>query len=320
VITHLSPASKGTSATAWPSRLLLAEMLKLLMRLHRPLLGLLAALGFTAALSPAFAWLSKQVVQRVEAGETDPWALLPEFLPLFVLISAGLFIAEFGQKMLSNVMEFRLVIALQRSYLERRQLANVPQDVAHVLYGSDVAKKGFQVIYQDAWKIVTVTASVLIWQLSIGPEWIPLLLASIVPTALFVWFFGARIQRGSREILDLQSKITEATGNEQRSHLHAHQERLFRVNLRFHVLKWLAEDASDVVMWLAFAASVAAVYWLHIGNSVRDISLAELSALVVNLRLLVKPLGDIGRVYTRWREAYPALQRSLTPEDAAVGA
>jgi hypothetical protein len=62
------------------------------------------------------------------------------------------------------------------------------------------------------------------------------------------------------------------------------------------------------------------IYWLHIGSSVRDISLAELSALVVNLRLLVKPLGDIGRVYTRWREAYPALLRSLTPEDAAVGA
>lgn len=305
---------RATSAAAWPSRLLLVEMAKLLMRLHKPLFGLLAALGLTAALSPAFAWLSKQIVQRIEAGETDPWHLLPEFLPLFLLISVGLFIAEFGEKMLSKVMEFRLIIALQRSYLERRQLANVPQDVAHVLYGSDVAKKGFQVIYQDAWKIVTVTTSVLLWQLSIGPEWIPLLLASIAPTALFVWFFGARIQRGSREILDLQSKITEATGKEQRSHLHAHQEQLFRVNLRFHVLKWMAEDASDVVMWLAFASAVALAYWLSIGTSVRGITLAELSALVVNLRLLVKPLGDIGRVYTRWREAYPALQRSLTPE------
>ncbi|MDO9405500.1 MAG: hypothetical protein Q7T87_15805 [Polaromonas sp.] len=293
-------------------------MLMLLAQLRFPLFGLMATLGMTAALSPAFAWLSKRVVGRIEKGETDPWGLLPEFLPLFLLISIGLFIAEFGEKMLSKVMEFRLVIALQRSYLERRQLANVSQDVAHVLYGSDVAKKGFQVIYQDSWKIVTVTASVLIWQLSIGPEWIPLLLASILPTALFVWFFGARIQKGSREILDLQSRITEATGNEQRASLHAHQEKLFRVNLRFHVLKWLAEDASDVVMWLSFAASVGIAYWLDLGASVRGISLAELTALVVNLRLLVKPLGDIGRVYTRWREAYPALLRSLTPEDRSA--
>lgn len=298
-------------------RHLLPEMFRLLARLALPLSGLLLALGIYAALSPAFAWLSKQVVHRIEKGETDPWSLLPEFLPLFLAISAGLFVAEFSEKMLSKVMEFRLIIALQRSYLERRLAANVPQDVAHVLYGSDVAKKGFQVLYQDSWKIVTVTSSVLIWQLSIGPEWIPLLVASVVPTVVFVWFFGARIQKGSREILDLQSQITEATGNEQRERLHDRQERLFRVNLRFHVLKWLAEDASDVVMWLAFAASVGLAYWFSLDSSVRGITLAELSALVVNLRLLVKPLGDIGRVYTRWREAYPALLRSLTPERAA---
>ena len=149
--THANLGAKAASPAAWPSRLLLLEMLKLLMRLRWPLAGLLASLGCTAALAPAFAWLSKQVVQRVEAGETEPWNLLPEFLPLFLLICVGLFVAEFGEKMLSKVMEFRLIIALQRSYLERRQLANVPQDVAQVLYGSDVAKKGFQVIYQDSW-------------------------------------------------------------------------------------------------------------------------------------------------------------------------
>lgn len=307
----------ATVPTQPPARRLLAEMFKLLARLYLPLFGLWGALGITAALMPSFAWLSKQVVGRIERGETDPWSLLPEFLPLFLAISTGLFIAEFGEKMLSKVMEFRLIIALQRSYLERRLSANIPQDVAHVLYGSDIAKKGFQVMYQDAWKIVTVIASVLIWQLSLGPEWIPLLVASVLPTILFVGFFGPRIQKSSREILDLQSKITEATGNEQRDHLHAHQERLFRVNLRFHILKWLAEDASDVVMWLAFAVAVSIAYSFNIGGSVRNITLAELSVLVVNLRLLVKPLGDIGRVYTRWREAYPALLRSLTPESKA---
>lgn len=298
-------------------RRLLVEMARLLAPHLLPLGGLLLALAITAALSPAFAWLSKEVIHRIEKGETDPWSLAPEFLPLFLAITTGLFIAEFGEKMLTKVLEFRLVIALQRSYLDRRAASNTSQDVAHVLYGSDVAKKGFQVLYQDAWQIITITTSVLLWQLSIGPEWIPLLLASVVPTALFVWFFGSRIQKGSREILDLQSEITDATGNEQRSRLHDRQERLYRVNLRFHIFKWLAEDASDVVMWLAFAVAVGVAYWLSLGSSVRSITLAELSALVVNLRLLAKPLGDIGRVYTRWREAYPALLRSLTPEQAA---
>jgi len=311
-------AQAGTPELA--ARRLLVEMFKLLGKLYLPLAGLLFSLVITAALSPSFAWLSKQVVERIERGETDPWSLLPEFLPMFLGISAGLFIGEFGEKMLSKIMEFRLIIALQRSYLERRQHASVSKDVAHVLYGSDVAKKGFQVIYQDAWRIVTVTASVLIWQLSLGPEWIPLLLASVLPTVIYVWFFGPRIQKGSREILDLQSKITEATGKEQRANLHTHQEQLFRVSLRFHVLKWLAEDASDVVMWLAFAVAVSIAYSLNIGGSIRNITLAELSVLVVNLRLMAKPLGDIGRVYTRWREAYPALLRSLTPENKAESA
>jgi ABC-type multidrug transport system fused ATPase/permease subunit len=291
-------------------------MLRMLARQAWPLGGLLLALGITAALSPSFAWLSKQVVRRIEKGETDPWSLLPEFLPLFLAITTGLFIAEFSEKMLTKVLEFKLIIALQRSYLDRRQAANTSQDVAHVLYGSEVAKKGFQVLYQDAWKIITITTSVLIWQLSIGPEWIPLLLASVLPTVAFVWFFGSRIQKGSREILDLQSDITDATGSEQRGRLHERQERWFRVAMGMHILKWLAEDASDVVMWLSFCVAVGLAYWLDFGGLVRSITLADLSALVVNLRLLVKPLGDIGRVYTRWREAYPALLRSLTPERA----
>jgi len=53
--------------------------------------------------------------------------------------------------------------------------------------------------------------------------------------------------------------------------------------------------------------------WLDVGPSLSDITLAELSALVINLRLLSKPLGNVGRVYTRWQEAYPALVRSLIP-------
>jgi len=300
-------------AGSWPSMLLAGEMARLLMRLWLPLGGLLAALAVGAALSPAFAWLTKRVVAGIEAGVTDPWSLLPEFAPLFLVISSGLFVAQFGEKILSKVMEYRLIIALQRTYLERRQKADVPQDVAHVLYGSDVAKKGFQVIYQDSWKIVTVVSSVFLWQLSIGPQWLPFLVVSALPTIFFVWFFGNRIRYRSREILDLQSRISEATGSGERARLHHHQERFFIANLRLHVLKWLAEDASDVVMWVSFVAAVGVAYVLGIGASVRDISLAELSALAVNLKLLSKPLGDVGRVYTRWQEAHPALVRSLVP-------
>ncbi|MFN3986739.1 MAG: hypothetical protein ACK4KV_14685 [Rhodocyclaceae bacterium] len=296
-----------------PSRLLAVEMARTLFRLWLPLAGLLSATAAAAALSPSFAWLTKRVVAAIEAGVTDPWRLLPEFVPFFLAISIGLVAVEFGEKILNKVVEYRLIIAMQRSYLEKRQKADVSQDVAHVLYGSDVAKKGFQVIYKDSWKIVTVVTSVLLWQLSIGAQWLPVLVVSALPTIFFVWFFGSRISHRSREILDLQSRISEATGSGERSRLHHHQERFVSTSVRLHILKWLAEDASDIVMWTSFAAVAAIAYVLGIGPSVKDISLAELSALAVNLKLLAKPLGDIGRVYTRWQEAHPALIRSLVP-------
>lgn len=292
---------------------LLLEMLQVLLRLRWILCGFLGASALGAALSPAFAWLSKVTVQRIEQGEVNPLALLPEFLPFFLAITLGLVLADFGESILSKLLETRLVIVMQRSYLERHQHGNIPQDVAHVLFGSDVAKKGFQVIYKDIWAIITVTTSVLLWQLSLGAQWVPLLILSMLPTVYFVWYYGHRIGHTSLHILDTQSSIAETTASRDQSLLYGHQERYYLAVLRLHVLKWLAENASDLVMWTSFTLLALLAMWLGFGPSLADITLAELSALAINLRLLSKPLGNVGRVYTRWQEAYPALMRSLLP-------
>lgn len=289
------------------------EMMRVLLRLRWTLLFLLGSAGMSAALSPAFAWLSKNTVQRIEAGEVDPWALLPEFLPLFLAITIGLILADFAESILSKLLETRLIIVMQRSYLERHAHGNVSQDVAHVLYGSDVAKKGFQVIYRDLWNIITVTSSVLLWQLSLGAQWVPLLILSMIPTLIFVWFFGRRIRHSSQQILDTQSGIAETASKRDQHSLHGYQERYFLVVLNMHVFKWFAENASDIVLWLSFAGLALLSMSLGVGPALSDITLAELTALVINLRLLSKPLGNVGRVYTRWQEAYPALVRSLIP-------
>ncbi len=305
------PVSSELKYRAW--KLLLREMARVLLRLRWTLLCLLGAAALAAALSPAFAWLSKSTVQRIEQGEVDPWALLPEFLPLFLAITAGLILADFAESILSKLLETRLIIVMQRSYLERHTLGNVSQDVAHVLFGSDVAKKGFQVIYKDIWTIITVTSSVLLWQLSLGAHWVPVLVLSMVPTLLFVWFFGRRIRHSSQQILDTQSGIAETAGSRDQQSLYGHQERYYFAVLNMHVSKWFAENASDVVLWVSFAGLALLAMWLDVGPALADITLAELSALIINLRLLSKPLGNVGRVYTRWQEAYPALVRSLIP-------
>lgn len=292
---------------------LLAEMMRVLFRLRWILFGFMGATALGAALSPAFAWLSKVTVQRIEQGEIEPLALLPEFLPFFFAITLGLILADFGESILSKLLETRLVIVMQRSYLERHRHGNTPQDVAHVLFGSDVAKKGFQVIYKDIWTIITVTTSVLLWQLSLGAQWVPLLILSMVPTVYFVWYFGHRIGQTSLHILDTQSSIAETTAQRDQASLYGHQERYYLAVLRLHVLKWLAENASDIVLWTSFSLLALLAMWLGFGPSLQDITLAELSALAINLKLLSTPLGNVGRVYTRWQEAYPALMRSLLP-------
>ncbi|MCD8513516.1 MAG: hypothetical protein LRY63_09385 [Nitrincola sp.] len=295
-------------------RLLLVEMMRVLLNLRWILIGFLSLAALGAALAPAFAWLSKTTVQRIELGEIDPFALLPEFLPIFLAIILGLVLADFGESILSKLMETRLIIVMQRSYLERHQQGNVSQDVAHMLFGSDVAKKGFQVIYKDIWTIITVTTSVLLWQLSLGAQWVPFLIFSMFPTIYFVWYFGHRISHTSLHILDTQSSIAETTVRRDQSSLYGHQERYYLAVLRLHILKWLAENASDLVLWASFGLLALLAMWFGLGPSLRDISLAELTALAINLKLLSKPLGNVGRVYTRWQEAYPALMRSLLPQ------
>jgi len=301
-----------TAPRVW--MLLLLEMGRVLFKLRISLFALLLTSALIAGLSPAFSWISKDFVGRIEAGQVDPWALLPEFMPIFLLVMSGLILAGFSESILNKVIETRLIIAMQCAYLERQQVTRVSQDVAHVLYGSDVAKKGFQVIYKESWQIITVTTSVILWQLSLGAEWVPMLILSIIPTVLFVWYFGHRIQHSSRQILDIQSCISEAAGTRAHLHLHGHQERFFNAMFRMHIFKWLAENASDLVLWASFALLVVLAILLGVGPSMQEITLAELTALVINLRLLSKPLGNIGRVYTRWQEAYPALLRSLLPE------
>jgi hypothetical protein len=304
-------SSTQNKRQAW--KLLLIEMLQVLLQLRWILMGSLVAAALAAALSPAFAWLSKGVMQRIEQGEINPLALIPEFLPLFLAISFGLVIAGFAESILGKLLETRLIIVMQRSYLDRHQHGDVSQDVAHVLYGSDIAKKGFQVIYKDIWMIITLTTSVLLWQLSLGAQWVPLLLLSMLPTGYFVWYFGHRIRHTSLQILNTQSGIADTAGKRDTESLYRHQEYYYLAVFKMHISKWMAENASDLVLWVSFASLALLAMWIGVGPTLVDITLAELTALVINLRLLSKPLGNLGRVYTRWQEAYPALQRSLTP-------
>ncbi len=204
--------------------------------------------------------------------------------------------------------EQRLIILLQRIYLGRRFADRPASDVTQVLYGSELAKKGFEVIYKDLWRLSSMIGAIFIWQLSISPAWVPILLMSIVPALLFAWMVGPRIQQASRYILALQKALAARTAMLRRGDFERSQERLFRSTILLEILKWLADRGMCAILWVSFGLCVAASLVFDLGLLPDNRDIATASSLAVNLALLAVPVGEIGKVYTKWREAMPALQ------------
>ena len=277
--------------------------------------ALLGATAGKAALEPASAWITKRVLEMAgEPGFAVP-ALVSELGLLFVAIMAGITLFSFIEKLAEEAAKVRIIITFQRLYLDRRRDEHDARDVSQVLYGCDQAKKAAEVIYKDSWGIAVSVVSVLVWQVSLGPEWIPLMLLSILPALALAWGFGPGIQRLSGTILDLQSLLAHTTPRAGRSAFDRHQERWFHHALRLELRKWMVQDGVDVVMWLTLGALILVSWRFDLWLLPDEIALGGAAAFAINAKLLAKPLGDIGKVYSKWREAYPAAARVFAPED-----
>lgn len=276
---------------------------------------LLAALAGKAALEPASAWITKRVFEIAgEPGFTVP-DLVSDLGLLFVAIMAGITLFGFVEKLANKAVEVRLIITFQRLYLDGRQDEHNARDVSQVLYGCEQAKKAAEVLYKESWKITVSIISVLVWQVSLGPEWIPLMLLSIIPTLALAWGFGPGIQWLSSSILDLQSRLAHTTTRLGRVEFHRHQEHWFRHELMLELRKWMVEEGLDVVMWTALGTLILVSWYFDLWLLPDEIALGGTAAFAMNARLLAKPLGDVGKVYSKWREAYPAASRVFNPND-----
>ena len=276
---------------------------------------LLGGLAGKAALEPASAWITKRVLELAgEPGFAVP-ALVSELGLLFVAIMGGITLFGFVEKLANKAVEVRLIITFQRLYLDRRHDEHDARDVSQVLYGCDQAKKAAEVLYKESWKITVSVVSVLIWQVSLGPEWIPLMVLSIVPALGLAWGFGPGIQRISGAILDLQSLLAHTTPRAGRLAFDRHQERWFRHELMLELRKWMVEEGLDVVMWVTLGTLILVSWRFDLWLLPDEIALGGAAAFAINAKLLAKPLGDIGKIYSKWREAYPAAARVFAPQD-----
>lgn len=286
---------------------LAAEMATTLWSLRGFVAFLMTALAAKAAVVPAYAWLAREAVETMRAPAATLAGVVATVAPMGIVIVLAVAAAEFAEKLGSKAMEARLLVTLQRTYLARRAGEDVPRDVSQVLFGCEVARKGFEAAYKDGWRIPAEIIGVLAWQLTLGAEWVPLLLAAVLPALACVWLLGHRLEETSRQILAWQGSIAAATARGREGDFTATQERIFRGTIRFEVLKWLTERGLDALLWTFVGLSALVAWWIAPRLLPGEGEIAGAAAFLVNLRLLMKPLSDIGKVYVKWREAAPAI-------------
>lgn len=75
--------------------------------------------------------------------------------------------------------------------------------------------------------------------------------------------------------------------------------------MQLEVLRWLADRGMGAVLWAGFGLCVGVPLVFDLGLIPSGGDVATASSFAVNVALLAKPLGDIGKVYTKWRKVTP---------------
>ncbi len=268
-----------------------------------------------AALQPSLAWMGRSFVNDLQNPQTSVSGSLWNYAVVFGGVVTALAAIKFGNQVLNKIYESRVVIVLQRTYLQRRGDPRGSQDISRLLYDAEQAKRGLDILYKDSWSIVAHAGSVLVWQWSLSPEWLPALLLAVMPPLALVLVLGRWVQQSSLRILQLQAQIAGSTAQIAQPDLFRYQESFFRYGTQLEALKAGSEVVMDLMLWfgLLLLALLAAV--VNRDLLPQEIQAGDLALFAVNLNLLSKPLGEIVKVYTKGRESYPALLRMLWPQE-----
>ncbi|PMB04320.1 hypothetical protein CEN49_21020 [Fischerella thermalis CCMEE 5273] len=292
---------------------LVLDMLRILLTYPHWLAAAVVSTIIVAALEPSLSWMGKKVVDDLKQGGTDINASLVNYILVFGGLLFGLGLIKFGDKLIDKIYEARLIICLQRTYLQRRNQERDAEDISHILYHCNRAKPGLDIIHKDSWKIISQTISVVIWQLNLAPKWLPALLIAVIPPILIGLIFGQFIQKASLKMLTAQESIAASTTEAKKLELIEHQELFFRHTIQLEVFKSGTEILIDLITWFGLLVLVLLSSVFHIGVVPKEVQAGDLVLFWGNLNLLSKPLGDIVKVYNKAREAYPALIRVLRP-------
>lgn len=293
---------------------LLKELLAVMLR-HRFLL-LLAVLPnvIKPALEPIQAWIARDVLDGLTKG-TDTYGLdeLLHYAPIALGVFFGLALLTIWEKMSNRLLDDRLLISLQRVWFARRHLAEPGEQVARAINDCENARKPLDLFQKELWLAGIGLPSVLIWQVSLGPELIPALLVAALPPFIAALFFGGFIARASLNALVALAAVGRAVGAGDSKGMHQQQETFYRHRIRFELWKQCSEISADFAGWVGLVLVLllsAAGVWPLLPD---QLSAGQIGMFLINLKLISKPLGEISKVYNKMREGWPAVRRVLRP-------
>jgi hypothetical protein len=267
------------------------------------------------AIAPIQAWIAREVLDRVAKGEST--FTLRDLLPYVATAVAcygGLACLYLFNRVTNVILDGRVRIDLQRTWFARRPPGDAGAQVAQAFNDCAQAHIFLEMFQSEIWRVVIGLPAVLIWQVTLGPEWLTALLVAALPPFLFAATFGGRLQHNSEHMLRRLSGMGAAVAANRKRDLYLHQERWYRHSIRFECFKVPSTMGPEVTMWIGVLLVVALTWgdvWALVPESV---TAGQVGVFLVNLRLLTVPLVELSKLYMRVRANWPGVVRVLRPK------
>jgi len=264
------------------------------------------------ALEPAQSWLAKEVLDGLtKKGAVLRRGDLPVFVPLVLGVLAVLAGISLLGHLLDKILDAKLKIDFQRFYFDRHLRYHAGEDISRTFNDCEQARKMVDILQRDIWVIVIGLPSVLIWQMHLASGWVVPLIVATLPSLLFTVLLGPFVRRWSRRRLEAMAGISGAVCDVDRPRLHRSQRVYYRSSVWFELTKKSAEVLTDFILWTGLAVVLLFSWMLPILPE--QVYAGDLAAFVVNIRLLGKPLREVGKLYVKVHESHPAVLRIFTP-------
>ena len=280
----------------------------------------LATLAAFNMLEPGLAWVAQDAVKALEQVQGSLATLVLPNAHLYLALAAGLAALRLAEHLARKVYESTIVFALQRLLLHRRPVARAGEDATRMVYDCLEAKKSLSPLYSNLWRDSFRLVSVVLWQLSLAPAWLPGLLLSLLPSVAGIMWLAPRMQRAKQQVLEDNCRVTAHAPGGATPELLASQQRLLGRFVRLETWTGAMEALLSLSAWPMLLLLVAACQALGLPLIPPQLALGELAAVLVGLSLLYKPVAEIGKSYATLRGNWPALMRTLYPHLPAGGA